>query len=157
MLSRRALNRATLQRQLLLCRSDLLALAAIEHLVGLQAQTPHSWYVGLWTRLAGFRADTVAEMLVDRRVVRIALMRSTIHLVSARDALTLRPLVAPVIERSTLGNFGKHLTGVDRAALVAAGRELVDERPLIFSELGRLLAHRFPGRDAASLAQGVRA
>ena len=156
-LSRRAINRATLERQLLLRRSPLPAAAAIEHLVGLQAQTPHSWYIGLWTRLADFRPESVADLLVARRVVRIALMRSTIHLVTADDCLALRPLVQRVIERSTNGSFGKQLAGLDRAALAAAGRALVEERPLTPTELGKLLAECWPDRDPAALAQGVRA
>jgi len=95
-LSRRALNRATLDRQLLLRRAELSALRATEHLVGLQAQTPHTWYVGLWSRIAGCDTMAVAELLTSRAAVRIALMRSTIHFVSAADALALRPLVQPV-------------------------------------------------------------
>ena len=51
LLTRRALNRATLARQFLLERADLPVETAVEHLVGLQAQTPHTWYTGLWTRL----------------------------------------------------------------------------------------------------------
>ncbi|HEX2036936.1 MAG TPA: winged helix DNA-binding domain-containing protein, partial [Chloroflexota bacterium] len=156
-LSRRALNRATLARQLLLSRRQLPVAQAIEHLVGLQAQTPHTWYVGLWTRLEGFRPPLVADLLAERRVVRLALMRSTIHLVTARDCLFLRPLVQPVIERSMNGNFGRSLAGVDAAALAAAGRALVEERPLTFTELGKRLAERWPGRDPAALAQAVRA
>ena len=92
-LSQRALNRARLARQLLLRRWQLPVTDALERLVGLQAQTPHSWYVGLWTRLEDFRPESVAELLKRREVVRIAMMRTTIHLVTARDCLTLRPLV----------------------------------------------------------------
>jgi len=156
-LGRRALNRATLARQLLLQRSQMSVPDAIEHLVGLQAQTPHSWYVGLWTRLAGFRAEQVSDLLEQRRVVRMALMRSTIHLVTARDCLALRPLFQPVLERSMNGNFGKHLVGLDRGELSAAGRQLLEEQPRTFSELGRLLAEQWPDRDPASLAQAIRA
>ena len=156
-LSRRALNRATLERQLLLRRWEMSSLQAIEHLVGLQAQTPHTWYVGLWTRLANCRADDVANLLKERQVVRIALMRSTIHLVTGSDALALRPLVQPVIDRSMNGNFGRHLTGLNRDALIAAGREVIDRQPRTFSELGRVLAQRWPDRDEASLAQAIRA
>ncbi|MGI8626262.1 MAG: winged helix DNA-binding domain-containing protein [Geodermatophilaceae bacterium] len=156
-LSRRALNRATLARQLLLARSHSDPLAAIEHLVGLQAQTPLSWYVGLWTRLADFDPAALGTALAERRLVRLPLMRSTIHLVTAADALALRPLSQLPIERSTLGAFGRHLRGVDRAALVATARGLVDERPLIASELGRRLAEHFPGHDPDGLAQGARA
>ncbi len=128
-LGRRALNRATLERQLLLRRSALPVLEAIEWLVGLQAQTPHSWYVGLWTRLEGFDPQRVSDLLTERRVVRIALMRSTIHLVTARDCLALRPLLQPVLQRSMSGNFGRHLKGLDTEVLVAAGRALVEQQP----------------------------
>src|SRR5262249_60567393 len=69
----------------------------VEHLAGLQAQAPFPPYFGLWSRLAGFRPADLAELLVSRRVVRIALMRSTIHLVSDRDCLTFRPLVHPLL------------------------------------------------------------
>ena len=156
-ISQRAVNRATLARQLLLERSAMSVPAAVEHLAGLQAQTPHTWYVGLWDRVADFDPVAVGQLLVDRRLVRIALMRSTIHLVTAEDAIGLRPLVEPVIVRSTSGNFGKHLVGLDLDALVAAGRAILIEQPVIWSELGRRLADRFPDRDQASLAQGVRA
>lgn len=156
-LGRRAINRATLDRQLLLRRSDLPLLDAVELLVGLQAQTPHSWYHGLWCRLSTFDPDELAGLLTDRKVLRMALMRSTIHLVTAEDCRWLRPLVQPVIVRSMSGNFGKHLVGIDADELIAAGREALADRPMIFSELGRELAVRFPDRDPASLAQAIRA
>jgi hypothetical protein len=156
-LNRRALNRATLERQLLLRRHTMTAPEAIEHLVGLQAQTPHTWYVGLWTRLTGFDPAEVSALLTERRAVRVALMRSTIHLVSARDALALRPLLQPLIERSTRAVFGKRVAGIDPDALALAGRQAVEERPRTFSELGRVLGERWPGHDQAALAQTVRA
>src|SRR4030088_3227740 len=96
-LTRRALNRATLERQLLLQRSTMSVSAVVEHLVGLQAQTPHTWYVGLWTRLDGFLPEYAADLLEARKLVRIALMRGTIHLVTAADCLALRPLLEPVL------------------------------------------------------------
>lgn len=90
-LSNRALNRATLARQLLLERSPMPVLGAVEHLVGLQAQEPLNPYTALWSRLERFVPDSLAALLDERRVVRIPLMRSTIHLVSANDCLVLRP------------------------------------------------------------------
>jgi hypothetical protein len=90
-------------------------------------------------------------------VVRIALMRSTIHLVTARDCLALRPLMQSVIERSTKGSFGRYWKGLNTEAVVAAGRALVEQQPRTFSELGKLLAERWPDRNPAALAQVIRA
>ncbi|MDF2963322.1 MAG: hypothetical protein K0S39_5057 [Paenibacillus sp.] len=155
-LGRQTLNRALLERQLLLRRAKLSALDAIEHLVGLQAQAPNPPYIGLWTRLAEFSHDELAQLLHDRQAVRIALMRSTLHLVSARDCLALRPAVQPVLDRGLKGTYGKRLAGVDIEALAAAGRALVEEQPRTFHELGKLLAERWPDRDPAALAAAVR-
>lgn len=156
LLTRRALNRATLARQLLTERSSLPVAEAVEHLGGLQAQTPHTWYVGLWTRLTDVSGPQVSDMLRDRELVRVALMRSTIHLVTARDCLALRHLFDLVVERNMRGAFGRNLKGIDEAVLLAAGRELLEEQPMTFSELGRKLAERWPDRDPASLAQAIR-
>lgn len=156
-LSTRALNRALMARQLLLDRAPRSADRTIEHLVGMQAQVPNSPYIGLWSRLVGFRAGDLASLVRDRRVVRIAVMRGTIHLVTARDCLILRPLTQPVLERAVNGAFGRRLAGIDLTALVAAGRALLDDEPRTFSELGVLLGRRWPDRDPVTLAHAVRA
>ncbi len=150
----RALNRATLERQMLLRRQRLPALEAIEHLVSMQAQAPDPPYVGLWTRLEGFHPDELARLILDRRAVRVALMRNTVHLVSACDCLALRPLVQPVIDRGLYANRAHRegLEGVDIEALSAAGRALLEEGPRTAKELGELLRERWPERDPASLA-----
>jgi hypothetical protein len=156
-LTRRALNRALLDRQLLLRRADTTVLETVEHLVGLQAQAPFPPYYGLWSRLGGFCPGDLSELLLDRKVVRVGLMRGTIHLVSADDCLVLRPALQDVLERGLRGNFGRQLTGVDGAELAQAGRALVEDRPMTFSELGAALAERWPGHPPNALAQGVRA
>ena len=154
----RALNRATLERQMLLSRRNLPAIEAIEHLVGMQAQAPNLPYIGLWTRLEGFHPDELARLITDRRAVRIALMRNTVHLVSARDCLALRPLVQPVFDRGLYANRAHRagIEGVDIEALVVAGRPLLEERPRTARELGTLLQKRWPDRDPASLARAIR-
>ncbi|MET0134285.1 MAG: winged helix DNA-binding domain-containing protein [Kibdelosporangium sp.] len=152
-----ALNRATLARQLLLSRSDMPIPDAIEHLVGLQAQTANTWYHGLWSRLADFRPARLSDLLANREVVRLALMRSTIHLVTARDSLELRAHTQPVIERAMLGVYGKNLVGLDPAELIEVGRELLAAQPLTFSELGKRMAGHWPDRDPLSLGHAVRA
>src|SRR5918997_2713340 len=154
----RELNRATLERQMLLRRRKLSAAEAIEHLVGMQAQAPAPPYVGLWTRLEDFHPDDLARLILERRAVRIALMRNTVHLVSSRDCLALRRLMQPVFDRtmySTRANRA-NLEGVDIEALVAAGRALLEERPRTAKELGELLQERWPERDPASLARAIR-
>jgi hypothetical protein len=98
-LSRRTLNRSLLARQLLLERSDMPVTTAVEHLVGLQAQKPDPPHVGLWTRLGTIRTADVGGLLDARRLVRIAAMRSTIHLLTAADALALRPVIQPLLDR----------------------------------------------------------
>jgi hypothetical protein len=165
-LTLRAVNRALLSRQLLLDRPSLPAddgaralrvVETIEHLVGLQAQAPFPPYFGLQSRLDGFRPHDLASLITSRGVVRIALMRGTIHLVSARDCLPLRRVVQPVIDRGMRTAYGKQLAGLDPEALATAGRALVETEPLTFSQLGQALAERWPDYPAHALAQGVRA
>jgi hypothetical protein len=79
------LNRALLARQLLLERSKLPLTRTLEHVAGIQAQYAPSSYIGLWSRLEGFALGDLTRALEQRRAVQGTLLRSTIHLVSARD------------------------------------------------------------------------
>jgi hypothetical protein len=157
-LSRRALNRATLERQLLLRRSELPVLDAIEHLVGLQAQVPFDPYTALWSRLREFSPDSLAELLVERRVVRTTVMRATIHLVSADDCLLLRPLMQPVLdaELARHRDYSPPLRGLDLEPALEYARTVLAERPRTGPELRAAFGERFPGQDAAALAYACR-
>jgi hypothetical protein len=158
-LTNRALNRATLARQLLLERRAMPVEVALEHLVGMQAQLPNAPYVGLWSRLEGFRHEELSTLIADRAAVRVSLMRATIHLVTARDCIALRPVLQPALERDVYPNStygGGRLAGLDMEAVLAAGRELVAERPLTNAQLRGALAPRWPDRDPAALAYAVR-
>lgn len=155
-LTTRALNRALLARQHLLARAAMPATAMIEHLVGMQAQSPGDPYVALWSRLDGFRPDELSSAIAERRAVRMSLMRMTLHLVTARDALAIRPTLGDMAGRSWASSpFSRDLIGVDVAAVARAGRELLDREPMTLSELGQRLATMWPDRVRGSLAYAV--
>jgi winged helix DNA-binding protein len=157
LLTRRHLNRSLLARQMLLERTQRPVADAIEWLVGMQAQTPISPYVALWSRLEGFDSDDLSRLITDREAVRLGLMRGTIHLVTARDALVLRPVIQPVGEASFRSSpFAKALAGIDLDEVLAESRRLLDEKPRSAAELGALLAERWPGYDGPSLAYASR-
>jgi len=153
----RALNRALLDRQSLLRRRKLSVTAMVERLVGLQAQAPVPPYYGLWSRLTDFRPEQLSGLLESRGVVRIVLMRGTIHLVSAADCLFLRPLVQPALTRS-LGSsvYSAQLAGLDPVELADEGRALLTSQPMSPAELGAAMTRRWPDRDPLALANAVR-
>ena len=131
---------------------------AVAHLVGLQAQQPRDPYVALWSRLGGFDPDRLGRLLEEREVVRIVVMRATIHLVTADDCLALRPLIQPVLD-AELARHREHaaaLRGVDLDAVLAAARPVLAERPRTGPELRAALGERFPDHDPAALAYACR-
>jgi hypothetical protein len=143
---------------MLLERSPMPVAQAVGQLVGLQAQAPWSPYHALWSRLAGFDPYALGRLLTERRVVRIVIMRGTVHLVTADDCLFLRPLHADFLARGlATSTWARGLEGLDVDAVVAEGRALVEAEPLPFGELGARLARTWPDRDPATLAQVVRA
>lgn len=154
-LDTRALNRATLARQLLLSRSPLSAGAAVEHLLGLQAQNVKPPYYALAARLEGFTPEALSRLMADREVVRIVTMRSTIHTHTADDCLTLRPLVQAARDRE-LHAFRKGLAGVDLDRLAALARELVEAEPRTMAQLREALLAEWPDADPPSLSVAAR-
>jgi len=157
-LSQRQLNRALLARQHLLERVTRPAFDEVEHLVGLQAQIPADPYVGLWSRLEGFTTDELSGLVERGELVRTPVMRGTLHLVSAADAVTLRSLTQPVLERMFWKGslFARHLEGLDVEHVLAAGRAFLDEKPRPSAALARHLGALWPDRDATSLAYALR-
>ncbi len=153
----RALNRALLDRQLLLRRHELSATAALEHLVGMPSQNPSAPYIGLWSRLIDFHPDDLSSLVHARKVVRIALMRWTLHAVTARDCMTLRPVLQPAIERRMQACFGRHLHGVDLGRLEQQGRSLVEQEARTLGDIGRLLVADWPRHEPRVLGNALSA
>src|SRR4051812_31994468 len=131
LLSDRALNRATLERQLLLRRAGTDPASAVRDLVGLQAQNPLDPYLALWSRLDGFDPRALGDLIEDRSLVRIVVMRGTIHLVTADDALFLRPLTQPVLDAEIArhSEFAPLLAGVDLTPVLGFARPLLAAEP----------------------------
>jgi Winged helix DNA-binding domain len=86
----RELNRATLARQLLLERKRRSPAAVVERLVGVQAQWPAAPYVGIWTRVTGFKREALERELARGTIVKATAMRGTLHLVTPRDYALIR-------------------------------------------------------------------
>jgi Winged helix DNA-binding domain len=158
-LTARSLNRASLARQLLLERSTSVdPLTAVERLVGLQAQNPLDPYLALWSRLADFDPGVVGGAMEDRRLVRIVVMRGTIHLVTADDAVALPPVVQPVLDMEIARHpeFSPHLRDLDLAPLLAFTRSVLAEQPSTMTRLRAAIADRFPDVHPGAVAYATR-
>jgi len=157
MVTSRQLNRTVLSRQLLLERVQRPALDVVEHLVGLQAQEPRDPYLALWNRVAGFDPMELSDALEARAVVRMVVMRGTVHLVTAADALTLRPLMQEVLERELkMKMYREPLQGVDLAPVLALAVERFADGPQTMKQLRAAMRERFPDDDSAALAYACR-
>ncbi|MFH8462966.1 winged helix DNA-binding domain-containing protein [Streptomyces sp. NPDC017991] len=153
-LGTRALNRATLARQLLLDRADPPVLDAVAHLGGLQAQEPQEPFVGLWSRLSAFDPMVLSDLLTGRKVVRTHLMRRTVHLVTADDALAWRGRHTAMLRQRVLGTYRRELGGVDLDELAAAGRAVMaDGEPRSMTELARAVEERWPDPGPRALGE----
>jgi len=156
-LDTRTLNRALLDRQMLLRRRRTTPLRAIDRLVGLQAQATLPPYLALLARIEGFEADQLSRLLTSRRAVRLVAMRSTVHLVTADDALVLRTLTQSVTERELYGNAAyASIKRADTEALISTVRPYLDEAPRTNAEISDFLAERFPDVERRTRAHAVR-
>jgi hypothetical protein len=155
-LSLRALNRATLARQMLLDREKVSVTAAVERLVGMQAQLPAPPYIGLWTRLAKFERAQLLHLIESRKLVRATLMRATLHLATAEDFVQLRPVLEPVLTRALQSRPKERTQGFDLDAIAALGRQVLRDGPRTFNEIRDALAEQFPKLDVRAMGYAVR-
>ncbi|WP_157253270.1 winged helix DNA-binding domain-containing protein [Nonomuraea typhae] len=155
-LTTRALNRATLARQLLLDRAALPVHDAVTHLCGLQAQEPQEPFIGLWSRLRPFDPADLSDLLLQRTLVRTILMRRTVHLLTAGDTLAWRARHDAMLRQRMLGVYRRELDGVDLEELAAAGLAVMaDDEPRSMTEIGRALTGRWPAPGPRVLGEMV--
>ena len=155
-LTRRQLSRATLSRQMLLSRDKVGALEAVKRLAGMQAQLARPPYIGLWSRIDGFQREELTRLLAQRKIVRATLMRGTLHLLSARDYLKIRPGLQPMLTKAVGSVLGNRTKDIELQAVIAAARRFFDEEPRTFDELRAFLHQRFPRSDERAMAYLVR-
>jgi hypothetical protein len=155
-LSLRALNRATLARQILLARAAMPATAAVERLVGLQAQLPRPPFVGLWTRIDGFRRDDLAKCVRDRTIVRATFLRGTIHMVTARDYVALRAALQPALTAGLRAVLKDREGRLDLPRLLKKATRFFGEAPRAFDAFRDHLAADDPNGDTRGGAYAVR-
>ncbi|MFI0367379.1 winged helix DNA-binding domain-containing protein [Actinomadura sp. 1N219] len=156
-LDRRTLNRAALDRQLLLKRSDMPVRDAVALLVALQAQENNVPYYCLWTRLARFQQQELTDLMNDRSVVRGSILRGTQHMALAEDYRWLRPLVQECLTRGRQAAFGRVSKDWDLDELAAEARKLLDGQVLTRPQLARALAELWPDRDVQALGWSAQA
>lgn len=155
-LSQQTLNRATLARQFLLERQTIDVVEAVSQLLGLQSQIPNPPYIGLWTRLQNFEREQLTQAIEDKKIVRAAMMRSTLHLVTAVDHQQFRPTIQPALERALRSFFGKKLKRLDVPALVAEVRPFL-QSPRSKGDLKKYLLQSHPDKDTEAMIYAIRA
>jgi len=155
-LTLRELNRATLARQMLLQREAIPVPAAVERLVGMQAQLPVAPYVGLWTRVHDFTRADLADRIADRSIVKATLMRATLHLFTAADFLRLRMTIQPALERSFASVSRRRDGDLDFDHVLAAAEPFIAAQPRTFAEISDMLAQLVPEGDVGAMRYAVR-
>jgi hypothetical protein len=154
-LTLRQLNRATLARQLLIAREKTTAADAVERLAGMQAQEPKHPYIGLWTRLDGFRREELRTALHDREIVRVTLYRGTLHLTRARDYPAQRAVLVPLLQQA-VKVLGSRADGLDIDRVLPAARDLLAGNPRTFNDIRKLLVEAFPKVNDRALGYTTR-
>lgn len=157
-ISARALNRATLSRQLLLAREPLTAAEGVRRVVALQAQHPASPYIALWNRLTDFTPEALDVAFADRSVVKGTLMRITLHAVHAGDYPAFRAAMQPVLYASRMGSrfTACGLTPAEGEELVARVMEFT-RTPRSSAEMQAWLAELYGAERKDAVWWGMKA
>lgn len=155
-LSLRALNRATLARQMLLTRERIPLVKAVSRSGGLQAQVPRPPFVALWSRVADFKAEDLVRAVTKHELVRATMMRATIHLMTRADYLALRSAIQPALDKSASSVLRQKLGGFSTEEAVELGRDFFHEEPRTFDAFRKHVVARGLATDERAIAYVVR-
>jgi hypothetical protein len=155
-LTLRELNRATLARQMLLERARLSVPAAVERLVGLQAQLSSAPFVGLWTRIAGFERNDLAGLIEKGTIVKATLMRATLHLFTADDYVRFRTTIQAALDGAASAITTQRGQVFDTDKVLKAAARFIGEKPRTFAEISEMLIDLIPDQDVGPMRYTVR-
>jgi hypothetical protein len=155
-LTEHVLRNAYLSRQDLLVRSSRSTLAEVEHLVGIQSQSPVAPFYALHSRVVGFDTDALSSLVKARKVMRVWTMRGTLHTVSAKHATALRKLTQPALDREFNSVIARRLADLAPQVLRREISAMLQGRALSTKELNAELQHRWPEHDPSLLMGAAR-
>jgi hypothetical protein len=141
---------------MLLKREKTTALRAIERVVGLQAQVARPPFIGLWSRVEGFKRQDLIRLLQSRKVVRATMMRCTLHLMSAKDFIELRTALQPALTAAMNSIFRNRPNSVDHSRMLDAAQGYFARKPSTFNDLRAFLLEHFPNGDERAMGYAVR-
>lgn len=129
----------------------------LERVGGLNAQTAYGPLVGIWARQGSWQTPVLDELTASYEVVKINVMRGTVHLLTARQYWAWRPALTPMLRRTVAGFCRGLWDRVDHAELVAWGTDLVsDGQPRTRGDLGEVASRRFPEASSSELGFALR-
>ena len=155
-LTQAELNRALLARQMLLARAKFTPLKAIERLAGMQAQQARPPFVGLWTRLDGFKREDLLRSIRRKKVVRATTVRATVHLMGRRDYIALRGALQPYLSSCISPKSRAQFGGVPLEDIIETGKAFYSEAPRTFKKLCVHIEEKYPQIHPRIAAVAVR-
>lgn len=155
----RQLNRATLERQMLVQRRYREIPDAVRELAALQAQEPASPYLALWNRLSGFASADLDRAFGSGAVVKATLIRMTLHAVERHDHAAYYPAIRERIRAGRVGDprfTVDGLTGEQADALIPALCAYTRRQARSEKEIRAHLADQLGRDDAAGVWWALR-
>jgi len=141
---------------MLLERQSIPVPAAVERLVGMQAQLASAPYIGLWTRLENFQRDHLANAIEARAIIKATLMRATLHLFTVEDYLRFRGALQPVLAAASGAIAEQRGVTLNIPALLEEARSYIQKQPRSFAEISAMFAELYPDSDIGAMRYTIR-